>query len=385
MEKTLSVGIDLSKVTDRWTQLAYILKAEPYLERMASDNPKAELKLHYTSPEPVPPNVIFELLGPEATIRNIAWHPSVEEMNPEIAFEFSTALDANYVNRPFRATPCLGKQDWFQTTQRPKSLVFVLAENDSPTLNGFDQDTTTVYDAWDDMWHIVQDIRKADMVVTDHCGVALLAAAASVNRVTCLEMLGDPDLLEGIGAIKRFKRRSGDEAAQYDALLKFAYHEWSGYERYPTKLLNEGDAQRFIQPLALQYCRGFGIDVGSNHWPFPGAIRCDIENRVEAWRQAPFDFVFSSHCLEHIKTWETELKIWHDSLKPDGIMFCYVPHPLCEVWLPEGDWVRGGWHVWSPDPITLYRHVRFELGMEVLQYSSRPDPYWGFHLIARKK
>lgn len=379
----LNVGINLSRAKDPWEAFAQILKAEPYLERLKSEHNDASIALHM-APR-------FDLAGGlkyfTATVGTFHWWPDPESMEPNTAFEFNTALDAHYIKRPYRTTPCLGVQNWFDTHQRPKLITFVLSDEamkECLSSMGNFPSSSFLRVLSDPMDLTMQNILDSDMVVTDHCGVALVAAAASVNRVTCIEMLGDPDLLEGISSIKRFRRRSGSESDQYLQLLRFAWTEWETYTRYP-KIMNEGDAQRFIQPLALQYCRGYGIDVGSNQWPFPGAIRCDIENRLEAWGKAPFDFVFSSHCLEHIQDWQEELELWHQSLKPDGIMFCYVPHPLCEVWAPEGDWVKGGWHVWSPDPISLYRHVRYELGMEVLQYSSRPDPYWGFHLIARKK
>ena len=229
----------------------------------------------------------------------------------------------------------------------------------------------------DDPDAIIENIRNADMVCTDHCGIAMVAAALSVNRITCFEMAGDPDLLSGISEIKRFSRRSGGMGDQYGQMLDYVAREWDGYERYPGRL-NQEDPGRFIHPLALKYCRGQGLDVGPNQGIFPGARASGADDRH--FDLAPFDFIFSSHCLEYIVGWREELTRWRDSLRPDGIIFCYVPHPLC-----EGYWARGGGHVNVPDPIELFRFMRYELGMEVLQYSSRPDPCWGWHIVARKK
>lgn len=394
---TLDVGLDLSKAQDPWEVLAQTLKAEPYLERMQGDFPKAKMVLHYTAPDaamlPVPGPFFFE-----GRTMEIVWHGTKEYLDQVTAFEFSTALDAHYVKRPLRSTPCLGRQDWFGTEIRPPSMVIVLSPDSLAAYRQkFDEQiqafpsiavaafppNVILRTTQDDMTQVFAEIRHADMVCTDHCGIALVASACSVNRVSCLEMRGDPDWLEGVPSIRRFPRRSGPEAVHYELFIDAIQREWAGYQRYPD-VMNQGDAKHFIEPLALQYCRGNGIDVGSSRWPFTGAVACDQGNRQEAFARGPFDFLFSSHCLEHIQDWQPELQFWKESLRTDGILFLYLPHPLCEVWKPGGAWVGNG-HVHSPDPITLYRYIRFELGMDVLQYSSRPDHAWGFHLVARKK
>lgn len=360
--EVLNVGIDLYGISDPWAAFALILKAEPYLDRIKLED-KRPIHVHYLKhPDTNLPD-FNQFLGAHSTISTITEYTDREQFDLNTAFEFKNAVDAHYINRAYRPAPALGQQKWFGTTSRPQSRVRVM----TPT---------------DDFLATFHQIREADMVVTDHCGVALVAAALSVNRILCLEMHGDPALLDGIPEIRRF-RREGPISKLYDNLDAAADREWNSYVRYP-QIMNEGDAQRFIQPLALKYCKGQGIDVGSNHWPFPGALSCDVETHDEAFTKGPFDFIFSSHCLEHIPHHEKELQLWYDSLRLEGILFVYVPHPLCEVWKPEGEWVKGGWHVWSPDPLPLVQHLS-KLGFEILEYSSRPDQYWGFHIVARKK
>jgi len=154
-------------------------------------------------------------------------------------------------------------------------------------------------------------------------------------------------------------------------------------EKYPA-FLNQGNACDFIKNTALQYCRGYGLDVGSNRkeWALPGALPSDADSRK--FDQGPFDYIFSSHCLEHIKEWEKELQIWDKALRPGGVMFLYCPHPAMEMWHPEGDWVKGGWHVHSPEPVELVLHLNQHTNLKVERYTTYPDPAWGFYIVARK-
>jgi len=153
----------------------------------------------------------------------------------------------------------------------------------------------------------------------------------------------------------------------------------------PTpRYLNEGNARQGILGKALQHCKGHGIDVGSNQWPFPGALACDVQNRDEQFAKGPFDFVFSSHCLEHITNWQDEIKLWDKSLHKGGSLFLFVPHPCFKPWHPEGDWVKGGWHVWPPEPVNLAQWISQNTSIEVQEYSVYPM-YGSFWLLGVKR
>lgn len=103
-------------------------------------------------------------------------------------------------------------------------------------------------------------------------------------------------------------------------------------EFYPD-YLTVGGAGHAIFRTALKYCRGAGLDVGAGHWPLPGATPVDTQrgegrlNAVEDFADASMDFVFSSHCLEHIEDWGAALKLWIHKLKPGGAHFLVPAAP----------------------------------------------------------
>jgi hypothetical protein len=89
---------------------------------------------------------------------------------------------------------------------------------------------------------------------------------------------------------------------------------------YPAFQTN-GFAARFIMPFAMEVCKGEGIDVGCNRmeWKLPGAHPVDPEiNQYHAtdFPYSNMDYVFSSHCLEHVPDWVGALEYWTDRLKP---------------------------------------------------------------------
>lgn len=171
-----------------------------------------------------------------------------------------------------------------------------------------------------------------------------------------------------------------DRAGQYETFKRAIVHAITT-PKYP-EILHRGNAKAFIEAKAMFHCRGSGLDVGSNQWPLPGALPSDVDSRK--FDQGPFDFIFSSHCLEHIKDWEEELHLWDRSLRPGGTCFLYVPHPAMEYWRPEGEWVKGGWHVWSPSPESLVHWLHENTNIEVQSYNSYPDFAWSFCLIGKR-
>lgn len=163
------------------------------------------------------------------------------------------------------------------------------------------------------------------------------------------------------------------------------FYEYRG-ERYP-EYLHHGNAAGHILDTALRFCQGAGIDVGANEWPFPGATPIDDrlgENayRLDRFADASLDYVFSSHCLEHLADWQTALRLWIGKLRPGGILFLYLPHESMLLWRPGGPWV-GGAHKWSPTWETLVPFLEAE-GMDVLECNRDRDAYWSFHLAARR-
>jgi hypothetical protein len=156
-------------------------------------------------------------------------------------------------------------------------------------------------------------------------------------------------------------------------------------KRYP-EYLNCGNAAEFIKCLAKKYLKAHFVDVGCSAWPIPNGIPVDVVNR-EVIEDAPdnyFSGLFSSHCLEHVPEWAQELTLWHRVIRQGGAMVLYLPHPRAEVWHARtGSWV-GNEHVWNPEPVQLVRFLKEHLGMHIIEYTSRRDPLWSFHIVARK-
>lgn len=148
-----------------------------------------------------------------------------------------------------------------------------------------------------------------------------------------------------------------------------------------------GRAMGHIREVALTYCSGQGLDIGANRWPLPGAH--PVENlpdenayRLDRWPDASLDFVFSSHCLEHLSEWRKALVLWISKIKPGGVLFLYLPHNSMTLWEPGSPWV-GNDHVWSPT-VEAIVPVLEEHGMQIVSVNPGPDSYFSFHIAARK-
>jgi SAM-dependent methyltransferase len=168
-----------------------------------------------------------------------------------------------------------------------------------------------------------------------------------------------------------------------DAGIHFAF----GGDLYPERL-NVGNACSFIAEKALGYCRGRGIDVGASEWPLPGAIPVRDEPHQNAYKLDSFpdgslDFVFTSHCLEHLARWRDALDLWIEKLKPGGILFLYLPHESMKMWRRCGPWVGLG-HQWIPTWEVLVPLLQ-DRGMEIVEHNPGRDGYWSFHIAARRR
>ena len=114
--------------------------------------------------------------------------------------------------------------------------------------------------------------------------------------------------------------------------------EFNG-RNYP-RFQAEGNAAQFAIPFARHVCRGKGYDIGctKKEWSFPGSIPIDVtfEDSFHATNlpEAGVDYIFSSHCLEHLPNWVEVLDYWTSVLKPGGVLFLYLPHYNQEYWRP---------------------------------------------------
>lgn len=110
-------------------------------------------------------------------------------------------------------------------------------------------------------------------------------------------------------------------------------------EQYP-KFQSIGNASQFAIPYAKYYCKGIGYDIGfcKEEWKFPNAYGIDftLNNGFNA-NNLPFeevDYIYSSHCLEHVDDWVTTLEYWIYHIKNGGILFLYLPDFSQKYWRP---------------------------------------------------
>lgn len=158
-------------------------------------------------------------------------------------------------------------------------------------------------------------------------------------------------------------------------------------EFYPDYLTVGGNAYA-IRRTALKYCKGSGLDIGASHWPLTGSTPIDTEtgpgtaNRIEDIAENSHDYVFSSHCLEHIEDWQSALDMWIGKIKPGGILFLYLPHPSCKLWHMDNPMMKGI-HKWVPTPEIIEDELQ-KKGLEIIDKDEGPDHFFSFFICARK-
>jgi predicted SAM-dependent methyltransferase len=147
---------------------------------------------------------------------------------------------------------------------------------------------------------------------------------------------------------------------------------------------SEGNAAQFAIPYAQKVCFGLGYDVGcmKAEWAFPGSVPVDLsfDDPWEAMNLPPEDpdYIFSSHCLEHIPDWVEVMNYWHKRLKLGGTLFLYLPDYSQEYWRPWNN--RKHYHIFSPKIIADY------LKQQNYQkyYVSETDLNYSFMAMAEK-
>lgn len=107
---------------------------------------------------------------------------------------------------------------------------------------------------------------------------------------------------------------------------------------YP-KFQSKGNASKFAIPFAKEVCTGEGYDIGCmrKEWSFPGSIPIDIsfEDGYHALNLPKnVDYIFSSHCLEHIDNWVDTMDYWYEKINKNGTIFLYLPDYSQEYWRP---------------------------------------------------
>lgn len=121
--------------------------------------------------------------------------------------------------------------------------------------------------------------------------------------------------------------------------------------KYYPQFQAEGNAAKFIIPFAKEVCIGEGLDIGcgKKEWAFLGAIPVDPE--INGWDdlnlpEGKFDYIFSSHCLEHVNNYVDTLIYWRSKIRSGGTLFMYLPDYSQEYWRPWNN--RKHKHIFTP-------------------------------------
>jgi len=80
-----------------------------------------------------------------------------------------------------------------------------------------------------------------------------------------------------------------------------------------------------------KFCQGKGLDIGYGGDPVAPSVRgWDFEHGDAQYMNGlddeSFDFVYSSHLLEHLPDIDAALTNWNRVLKPGGFLLLYLPH-----------------------------------------------------------
>jgi predicted SAM-dependent methyltransferase len=133
-------------------------------------------------------------------------------------------------------------------------------------------------------------------------------------------------------------------------------------DEYYPHFQSIGNASQFAIPYAKHVCKGFGYDVGcmKKEWSFPGSYPIDI-NFDDPWEannlpsEEP-NYIFSSHCLEHVDNWVDTMNYWYSRLNGAGTLFLYLPDYSQKYWRPWNN--RKHKHIFTPEIIHDYMNDR---------------------------
>lgn len=159
-------------------------------------------------------------------------------------------------------------------------------------------------------------------------------------------------------------------------------YEYKG-RMYPA-YLKAGPGSRFIEEFARFYCRGEGINIGygsdAGKIFKDDCLFLDIKDGIDCTELKidPVDFIFSSHCLEHLLDWKRVLVNWSQCLRIGGCLFLYLPHFDMEYWRPENNKK----HKAIIFPNDLESHLS-NLGFDPLFVTGR-DLYWSYCCVGWK-
>lgn len=159
-------------------------------------------------------------------------------------------------------------------------------------------------------------------------------------------------------------------------------------KQYP-EFISTGNHARFIMPIAKEVLAGknVGVDIGCRfkEWGYPNATLVDI-TFDDPWHAnklpnfGDLEYIFSSHCLEHIENWEHTIEYWYRALNFEGILFLYLPDITCEYW--DTRFMPTKRHVNNLFPQTI-KYVMETVGFKNI-FASERDAAYSFCVYGEK-
>ncbi len=94
---------------------------------------------------------------------------------------------------------------------------------------------------------------------------------------------------------------------------------------------SKAETRRKREDFFEKFLQGEGLDIGfGGDLVLPNANGWDFEHGdaqyLKTIRDGKYDFVYSSHTLEHMKDPAVALKNWYRVLKKGGYLILYIPH-----------------------------------------------------------
>jgi SAM-dependent methyltransferase len=104
-----------------------------------------------------------------------------------------------------------------------------------------------------------------------------------------------------------------------------------GKRPYAAGETTKAKDRRIREGFFENYCNGKGLDIGyGGDLIVPDATGWDYEHGDAQYLRGvadeSYDFVYSSHTLEHVRDAGESLKNWFRVLKPGGYLIIYIPH-----------------------------------------------------------
>ena len=134
--------------------------------------------------------------------------------------------------------------------------------------------------------------------------------------------------------ILKLKKYIPEGLWKFGAGVKRNYYKWQylrGKRPVVAAETSKAFARRKKENFFEKFCVGHGLDIGfGGDLIVPNAQGYDFEHGdaqfLDNLKDETYDFVYSSHTLEHIPDVTIALKNWSRVVKKNGYLILYIPH-----------------------------------------------------------